>query len=215
MMRELGGRGRMSLFATPDAYDSNTPRPRFTEVVEALQASLQSLDVALPFRQGLQRSADAALGLWRQGAEPVGDLIRGRNFQRGPTAAFPLKLGLRAACCRFLPRSLLRGATGWRMLSPPGFFFGSTFASEPAGWLRESGSRLHAVQVNPLPILMRSPSCAPDGSISASLRFPAFNRYYEDTKTASVRLSRLRIPLGVRYHACFFFLGDHWREARP
>jgi hypothetical protein len=94
-------------------------------------------------------------------------------------------------------------------------FFGSTFASGPAGWLRESGSRLHAVQVNPLPILMRSPSCAPDGSISASLRFPAFNRYYEDTKTASVRLSRLRIPLGVRYHACFFFLGDHWREARP
>jgi hypothetical protein len=63
-----------------------------------------------------------------------------------------------AACCRFLPRSLLRGAPGWQMLSPPGFFFGSTLASGPAGWLRESCSRLHAVQVNPLPILMFSPS---------------------------------------------------------
>ena len=48
---------------------------------------------------------------------------------------------------------------------------------------------------------LRSPLAGlPSGhSISAALRFPAFNRYYEDTKTASARLSRLRIPLGVRY----------------
>ena len=28
------------------------------------------------------------------------------------------------------------------------------------------------------------------------MSYPAFNRYYEDTKTAFVHLSRLRIPLG-------------------
>ncbi len=36
-------------------------------------------------------------------------------------------------------------------------------------------------------------------SISASLRFPAFNRYYGDAKTASALLSRLRLKLGARY----------------
>ena len=45
----------------------------------------------------------------------------------------------------------------------------------------------------------------------------AFNCYYEDTKTASARLSRLRITLGVGYHACFLFLGGRppkagWRS---
>jgi hypothetical protein len=44
--------------------------------------------------------------------------------------------------------------------------------------------------------------------------YPAFHRYYEDTKTASARLSHLRIPLGVRYPGCFRFLGDHGRKAR-
>ena len=36
------------------------------------------------------------------------------------------------------------------------------------------------------------------------MSYPAFNRYYEDTKTASARLSRLRIPLGVRYPGVAF-----------
>ncbi len=45
--------------------------------------------------------------------------------------------------------------------------------------------------------------------------YPAFKRYYEDAKTASARLLRLRIPLGVRYLGCFHFLNDHGRKARP
>ena len=56
------------------------------EAVEALKRTLQALDVSLPFRQGAQGRADAALGLRGQGAEPVGDLIRGRNFHRRGSA---------------------------------------------------------------------------------------------------------------------------------
>jgi len=56
------------------------------QAVEALERTLQALDVALPFRQGALCGADAALGLRGQGAEPVGDLIRGRNFHRRGSA---------------------------------------------------------------------------------------------------------------------------------
>ena len=44
--------------------------------------------------------------------------------------------------------------------------------------------------------------------------YPAFNRYYEDAKNASARLSRLRLALGVRYPGCFLFLGSRKRKAR-
>ena len=42
--------------------------------------------------------------------------------------------------------------------------------------------------------------------------YPAFNRYYGDTKTASVP-SRLRITLGVQFLGRFHFLGDHEPKA--
>ena len=45
--------------------------------------------------------------------------------------------------------------------------------------------------------------------------FPAFNRYYEDTKTASVHLSAFAFRSASDYLGCFLFLGDRERKARP
>ena len=52
------------------------------QAAETFEVTLQSFDVAPSPGQAAQSCADALLGLGRQGGEPGGYLVRGRNFHR-------------------------------------------------------------------------------------------------------------------------------------